>query len=102
MQTNNETNKIEDNVFIERMLEYNPKAQYPTGMEDAIVGICDNSFEGHPHRFVVSFSKGIEILKEQQFEDYDDPYEAAVEWWYYNVAGSWVGVNGPIYVYDEE
>ena len=86
-------------VYIDRMSDLNPEAEYPTGLEQAIVGICDNHFENQPERFAISFSKSISILADE-FSDLDDPEQAAIEWWDYNVAGSYTGVNGPIYVYD--
>lgn len=99
MQQNNTDNNYI--AYLDRMPELNPAAEYPTGLEKAIIGICDNHFENQPERFAVSYSKSIDLLAEQ-FSDLEDPREAAIEWWYYNVAGSYTGVNGPIYVYDGE
>ena len=92
--------KNNHDYFIDRMEDMNPEALYPTNMEEAIIGICDNNFEDQPFRFAVSYSKSIEILA-RDMQDDEDPIASAKEFFDYNVAGSWVGINGPIYVYDE-
>ena len=60
------------------------------GFDDAIIGVDINT-----NRLIYSFIKTIQILMN------DMEYEDAIEYFYYNVLGSYVGENGPIWVDDD-
>ena len=61
------------------------------GFDDAVIGIV---FGANP-KAVYSVKGIIDILMED-----DMSYEDAVEYFEYNIAGSYVGEKTPVYVYD--
>jgi hypothetical protein len=61
-----------------------------TGFDDAIIGIDEYSL-----RVVYSVKKCIEILVSE-----GETIESALEHFYYNVSGSYVGEKTPIWCYD--
>jgi len=60
------------------------------GFDDAVIGICTREY-----RLIYSMSKCIEILVEEGMTEED-----AIDHFYYNVAGSWVGEKTPIWCED--
>jgi hypothetical protein len=60
------------------------------GFDEAIIGVDDNEM-----RLVYSVSKCIEILCRDMLE------EDAIEHFYYNVSGSYIGDKTPIWCYDD-
>lgn len=78
--------------LLEKMRELNPDATYPTGMEEAIIGIGERC--GQPALFVVSAEKCVELL----MRDSGMGREDAVEFYDFNVAGAWVGDHTPIFM----
>ena len=74
---------------------FNEEALTADGFDDAIMGIGERC--GQPALVVYDRDKCIEILV-KQFSDDEDPYTAAVEYFEYNVVGSWMGENTPIFV----
>jgi len=69
----------------------------PEEYEDAIIGIA--------HRFgaepivAYDYNKVLESLAEQfKEEGSEDPYMDAVEWFDFNIIGSWVGDKTPIFI----
>ena len=75
--------------MIDRILEWFPEDEIlkADGFDDAIIGIDDSSM-----RLIYSVSKCIEILS----QDMDE--EDAVEYFEFNVSGSWMGPNTPIFL----
>ena len=72
--------------------EWNAEALLADGFESAVVGMCER-FGALP---VVAYDKGkcIEILVERDGMD----YEEAVEYFDFNVIGSWVGDGTPVFL----
>ena len=62
---------------------------FADGLDDAIIGICPDTL-----RVVYSRTKVIEIFIKDDFMTEDD----AIEYFDYNVIGSWVGEDTPIYI----
>ena len=82
--------------------EYNEEALLADGFDDAIIGMCER-FGSDP---VVAYDrdKCIEILAEEFAEDGDylpkdvDAHEEAEDYFSYNVSGSYVGENTPVFI----
>ena len=79
--------------MLERIIEYYPEEELLTadGFDDAIIGVDDNSMNSEA---VICYDqdKCIEILaKNMSSED-------AVEYFYFNVAGSYVGKKTPKFI----
>lgn len=64
---------------------------YPTGFEDAVIGIDEQTC-----RLILSKSKVLEILMERDEMD----LETALEHYYYNMIGSNISEEHPIYCED--
>ena len=68
----------------------------PEEYEDAIIGVA--------HRFgaepivAYDYDKVLELLAEKFKEESEDPYMDAVEWFNFNIIGSWVGDKTPIFI----
>lgn len=62
------------------------------GFEKAFVGVGGRA--GQPDIVVYDFEKCVAILCERDGMDYDD----AVEFMHYNVVGSWVGEQTPLFI----
>jgi hypothetical protein len=60
------------------------------GFDDAVIGICTRDF-----RLIYSMKKCIEILMAEGMTEED-----ALDHFYYNIAGSWVGEKTPIWCED--
>ena len=71
---------------------YNEEALLADGFEDAFLGMCE--VFNRPPLATYDRDKCTEILIERDGMDYED----AVEFFEFNVAGSWVGENTPIYL----
>jgi len=61
------------------------------GFDDAVIGIEEISM-----RLIYSITKCLEILESQGMSDED-----ALEYFYFNVQGSYVGENTPIFCFDD-
>ena len=76
----------------EEIAEINPDALLCDGFDEAIIGIADrinlNSVVAY------SVEKIIEIMVERD----NMTYEEALEYYEYNILGSWVGENTPIFI----
>ena len=81
-------NNIEDFVDLYAEPEETLKAD---GFDDAIIGI------GSKQRMVYSIEKILQIL-----QDDDMTQEDALEHFYYNIDGSYVGDYTPIYIWEYE
>ena len=65
------------------------------GFENALIGISGGS---NPVA-IYDIDKCLKILEDQFKNDSDDPYAEAVEYFEFNVMGSYVGEKTPIYIY---
>ena len=76
---------------LESILENYPDETFlkADGFDDAIIGFDENSL-----RLIYSMSKCLDILME------DMSYEDALEHFYYNVSGAYVGEQTPIWCND--
>ena len=72
--------------------EINPEALLADGFEDAYIGVCE--VFNRPPLAAYDRDRCIEILMER--DGMTD--EEAQEYFEYNVAGSWVGDNTPVYI----
>lgn len=77
--------------YIEAILDEYPSEHFlkADGFDDAIIGVDENSM-----RLIYSVSKCIEILMN------DMNREDAVEYFYYNIHGSYLGEKTPIWCFD--
>jgi len=76
---------------LDRLLDYYGEESLliADGFDEAIIGVEENSM-----RVIYSVSKCIDILGE------DMPIDEALEYFYYNVSGSYMGKNTPIWCED--
>ena len=77
--------------MIDEIIDNNPDVTFlkADGFDDAIIGVDESTM-----RLIYSVSKCIEILA------IDMPEEDAIEYFDFNVAGSYVGEQTPIWCYD--
>jgi len=79
---------------------YNDEALLADGFDDAIIGMCER-FGANP---VVAYDRDmcIEILAKEFADDDDEPdfdvHEEAEDYFSYNVSGSYVSENTPIFI----
>lgn len=78
--------------FFEKVRELNAEALYPTGFEECIVGMAQRDSDSNIV-FVLSKKRCIELLMARDNMNEDD----ADEHFEYNIAGSWLGVNTPMF-----
>jgi hypothetical protein len=84
------------NNFIEiAYSDYSDKILLADGFDDAFIGIAENS-EGNPVA-VYSVDKCLDILAEQ-FKDQEDAVGDAIDFFEFNVKGSYVGQFTPMFV----
>ncbi len=78
--------------MLDKIIEWFPNEVFlkADGFDNAIIGVDENEI-----RLIYSVSKCIEILKTQMNED------DAVEYFNFNVKGSYVGKNTPIWRIDD-
>jgi hypothetical protein len=60
------------------------------GFDDAVIGICTREY-----RLIYSMAKVIDILMAEGMTEED-----ALEHYYYNISGAWVGAKTPIFCED--
>jgi hypothetical protein len=72
--------------------EINPEALLADGFEDAYIGVCE--VFNRPPLAAYDRDKCIEILMERDGMDSDE----AEDYFDFNVSGSWVGENTPVYI----
>lgn len=85
----------------EYLAEMNPEALLADGLENALVGVCDrfgqNTLAAYDYdKCIEIFSK--DIASDDTLEEDDDPHTMAVEHFDFNVIGSWVGENTPVFI----
>jgi len=80
--------------MLEKILEWFPEEEIlkADGFDNAIIGIDDTSM-----RLIYSVNKCIEILVSEENLNEED----ALDHFYYNVKGSWVGEKTPIWCTDD-
>jgi hypothetical protein len=76
----------------EEISEINPEALICDGFDDAIIGIAERINLGPVVAY--SVSKILDIMVERDGMTYED----AIEFYEYNILGSWVGENTPIFI----
>ena len=76
----------------EEIAEINPEALLCDGFDDAIIGMAERINLGPVVAY--SVSKILDIMIERDGMTYED----AVEYYSYNIIGSWMGENTPIFI----
>jgi hypothetical protein len=76
----------------EEIAEVNPDALLCDGFDDAIIGMAERINLGPVVAY--SVSKIIDIMIERDGMTYED----ALEFYHYNIVGSWMGENTPIFI----
>lgn len=94
-KTKNSARKKISNFIEVAYSDYSDKILLADGFDNAFIGIAENS-EGNPVA-VYSIEKCLDILAEQ-FSDQDDPEGDAVDFFEFNVRGSYVGEFTPMFV----
>lgn len=81
----------QSNSILSKIVEEYPEDVFmkADGFDEAVIGVDINSY-----RLVYSFKKCLEILMRDM--EYDD----ALEYFYYNISGAYVGEHTPIWVND--
>lgn len=81
-----------NNNMLDRLLERFPEdhLMIADGFDEAVLGVCECS-----HRVIYSSSKCIAILTQEGMSEED-----AIEHFYYNVCGAYVGERTPIWCND--
>ena len=74
----------------EQISEINPDAMLADGFEDAIIGVVEQF--GCEAIVLYDKEKCIEILTKQGMDE-----EGAIDYFYFNVIGAWVGASTPCY-----
>lgn len=79
--------------ILDKILEMFPDEHFikADGFDDAVIGVETSS-----GRLVYSIQRCIDILMEKHGMSYDD----AIDYFYYNVEGAYVGERGPIWTND--
>lgn len=75
----------------EELADENPEALVADGFESAYIGICTRF--GQPPLAAYDYDKCIAVLEARGMS-----YEEAVEYFDYNVIGSWMGDGTPVFV----
>ena len=78
-------------IIIDQLIEENPDALLADGFEKALIGIARRT--GQPSLAVYDSEKCINILEKK----HKMTYEEAIEFFEFNVIGSWVGQNTPLF-----
>lgn len=80
----------------EEIAEYNEEALFCDGFDEAIIGYAERINLGPVAAYDVN--KIVEILMTRD----GMTHEEAVEYFYYNIHGAWMGENTPVYIFKEE
>tara|TARA_A100001391_G_scaffold41736_1_gene24034 strand:- start:140 stop:394 length:255 start_codon:yes stop_codon:yes gene_type:complete len=78
-------------IIKERLSECNPDALFIDGFDNALIGIARRC--GSPDVAVYDYEKCVDVMVDGGMS-----HDEAVEYMEYNVAGAYVGENGPILV----
>lgn len=76
--------------------DYTDKILLADGFDEAFLGVGENS-EGNPVA-IYSIEKCLSILAEQ-FKDQEDPETDAIDYFEFNVRGSYVGEFTPMFIH---
>jgi len=80
----------------EEIAEHNEEALFCDGFDEAIIGYAERINLGPVAAYDVN--KIIETLMTRDGMS----HEEAVEYFYYNIHGAWMGENTPVYIFKEE
>lgn len=80
----------------EEIAEHNEEALFCDGFDEAIIGYAERINLGPVAAYDVN--KIVEILMTRD----GMTHEEAVEYFYYNIHGAWMGENTPVYIFKEE
>lgn len=80
----------------EEVAEYNEEALIIEGFDRAIIGVAERINLGPVAAYDVE--KILEILVERDEMD----YEEALEYFQYNIIGSWMGEHTPVFIYKSD
>lgn len=80
----------------EEVAEYNEEALIVDGFDKAIIGVAERINLGPVAAYDVE--KILEILMERDEMD----YEEALEYFQYNIIGSWMGDYTPVFIYKSD
>ena len=94
MKLSKHNQKIVDYIEV-AYSDYSDKILLADGFDDAFIGIGENS-KGNPVA-VYSVDKCLDILAEQ-FKDQEDAFGDAVDYFEFNVRGSYVGEFTPMFI----
>jgi hypothetical protein len=80
----------------EEVAEYNEEALIVDGFDKAIIGVAERINLGPVAAYDVETI--LEILMERDEMD----YEEALEYFQYNIIGSWMGEHTPVFIYKSD
>ena len=80
----------------EEIAEHNEEALFCDGFDEAIIGYAERINLGPVAAYDVN--KIVEILMTRD----GMTHEEAVEYFYFNIHGAWMGENTPVYIFKEE
>ena len=77
---------------VEKISEENPEALLADGFNEAIIGMCIQF--GQDPVVAYDYEKCLQILQERDDMEYTD----AVDYMEFNVVGSYLGINSPVFI----
>jgi len=80
----------------EEIAEHNEEALFCDGFDEAIIGYAERINLGPVAAYDVN-----KIIETLMIRD-GMSHEEAVEYFYYNIHGAWMGENTPVYIFKEE
>ena len=80
----------------EEIAEYNEEALFCDGFDEAIIGYAERINLGPVAAYDVNKIIEILVLRDGM------THEEAVEYFYFNIHGAWMGENTPVYIFKEE
>lgn len=83
---------MESKFTVEEVSEINPKALLADGFNDAILGMCVQF--GQEPVVAYNYNECLEILKNRDGMSNSE----ATEYMDYNVVGSYMGINSPVFI----
>jgi hypothetical protein len=80
----------------EAIAEHNEEALFCDGFDEAIIGYAERINLGPVAAYDVNKIIEILVLRDGM------THEEAVEYFYFNIHGAWMGENTPVYIFKEE
>jgi hypothetical protein len=80
----------------EEIAEHNEEALFCDGFDEAIIGYAERINLGPVAAYDVNKIIEILVLRDGM------AHEEAVEYFYFNIHGAWMGENTPVYIFKEE